>query len=107
MLGIFIDGPLEGVMQEMPPAPVWTHRLPRRETLCYCDDPDGFPDVIEDAPEETVTYHVIMHGVRNRVAMLSIKEDEDAVLDALKTWTTVEFGAAVWRRNCRSRRAFS
>ena len=104
MLGIFIDGPLEGAMQEMPPMPTWTHRLPPRETACYCDE---FPYIVEDAPAETVTYHVVMHGLRSRVAMLSIKDDEDAVLDSLKTWTTVEFGAARWTRNCRSRRAFS
>lgn len=105
MLAIFVDGPLTGVMQEIPRMPTWEVRLPERETRCTCDPEADV--VVHDADAGTVVYHVVMRGLEGNVAMMSLETEERAVLDSLSAWTTAEFERPRWERHCRSRRAFT
>lgn len=105
MLGLFIDGLLVGEVMDIPSAPTWEHMLPPRFTECTCDPDDEI--LTQQAVAEFVTYHVIMHGIQGRAAVLSVHNDEVAILDSLHSWFVSEFSAERWVRNCRSHRAFT
>ena len=107
MIGVFIDGPLAGTLQEMPPVPKWEVALPPRATICRCDPND---DYIVERPAETLTYYVILAGRQNQVAILSLKDDERAAVDNLKRWVLMEHPVDLNKtiyRDCRSERAFT
>ena len=101
--GVFLDGPLKGEVMRVTPTPTFRVMLPPRVTVCTCD-PSG--DEVFPHEAETIEYHVVMRGIDNRVVMLSIRNDSDAVLSSLKQWVVSNFQAERWYKNCRDERAW-
>jgi hypothetical protein len=107
MIAMFIDGPLAGVMKEVPPNRTYEHAFPERHTICTCD---SWEIDVTDAPAETLTYHVVLAGLQNRVVLMSLKDDEMVLLDRLKAWTMENLDVRAQQiiyRNCRDPRAFT
>lgn len=104
MTGIFIDGPLAQEVRSIPCAPVYRVPIPKRFTICDCDE--DYPDTFEQ-PAEIVDYYVVARSITGHIALLSIKNDDDAIVNALKQWVITDLSKDSWSRDCRSRRAFT
>ena len=105
MIGIFIDGPLVGQIQELPPVASygsWNVMIPKRVTECDCNPFEGPGEVISIA--ETVSYKVVCYGPK--VVIMAIASEDKDILRLLKQWVTKDLNLPEWHVGCRDKGAF-
>ncbi len=104
VIAIFIDGPLAQEVKNLQDAvPTFKVQLPKRETVCWCDDER---ESIIESDAELFTYYRIMTG--SGVALYSREANTKAIVHSLKAWVVTDLSNVdKLYYSCRDRRAFS
>ena len=103
-IAIFIDGPLAQEVKNLRDlVPTFQVQLPKRETVCWCDDER---ESITESDAELFTYYRVMTG--NGIGLYSREQDPKAIVHALKAWVVTDLSNVdKLYYSCRDRRAYS